>query len=199
MEFVESFMKFSFADNDVFCIEKDPLIVETEGVKACECVVLINRNVALIEAKASSPNPKNEEQYNAFLEDIRQKFADSLLFFNEMKGGRHGEEVRLRIPSNLLSSTESPSEYRIFFIIHGHQLDWLGGLQDSLREVLRDVVNQWNMRDSNVKAFNEETALVNNLIVAYVPKEDIKELKEPNGNMDVEKTTKWFDKHPQCP
>ena len=199
MEFVESFMKFSFADNDVFCIEKDPLIVETEGVKACECVVLINRNVALIEAKASSPSPKNEEQYNAFLEDIRQKFADSLRFFNEMKGGRHGEEVRLRIPSNLLSSTESPSEYRIFFIIHGHQLDWLGGLQDSLREVLRDVVNQWNMRDSNVKAFNEETALVNNLIVAYVPKEDIKELKEPNGNMDVEKTIKWFDKHPQCP
>lgn len=49
MEFVESFMKFSFADDDLFFIEKDPLIVETDGVKACEYIVLINPNVALIE------------------------------------------------------------------------------------------------------------------------------------------------------
>ena len=52
MEFIESFMKFSFADDDLFCIEKDPLVIETDGIKACECVVLINPNVALIEAKS---------------------------------------------------------------------------------------------------------------------------------------------------
>ncbi|MCF0186363.1 MAG: hypothetical protein HUJ98_07750 [Bacteroidaceae bacterium] len=195
MEFIESFMKFSFADEDVFCIEKDSLVVETDGIKACECVVLISPNVALIEAKASTPNPRNEEQYKAFLDDIRQKFADSLRLFNDMKGGKYGKGTKLRIPGNLLASKTAPSDYCIYVIVHGHQLDWLGGLQDSLREVLRDVVNEWNMRDSNVKAFNEEMALANNLIVAYVPKDETKELKEPNGNMDVEKTIKWFDEH----
>ena len=196
MEFVESFMKFSYADNDVFCIEKDPLIVETEGVKACECIVLISPNVALIEAKASSPNPINIAQYNDFLDDIRRKFADSIRYFNDMKSGIFGEEVRMRIPCNLLSCTKSPSEYHIYLIIHGHQLDWLGGLQDLLREELRDVIAAWNMKDSNVKAFNEEMALANNLIVAYVPKDEIQELKEPNGNMDLNRTREWFDKHP---
>ena len=51
MEFYESFMKFSFPDEDVFCIEKDPLVTGTDGIKACECVVFINPHVALIEAK----------------------------------------------------------------------------------------------------------------------------------------------------
>ena len=197
MEFIESFMKFSFADDDVFCIEKDPLVIETDGIKACECVVLINPNVALIEAKSSSPKPTNEEKYNAFLEDIRQKFSDSIRLFSEMKNGGKGQEVRLRIPANLLSDTTSPSEYRIFLIIHGHHLEWLGGLQETLRDILRDVVSEWNMKDSNVKAFNEETACENHLIVAYVPKNEISGLKEPNGNMDVEKTTEWFRQHEQ--
>ena len=195
MEFIESFMKFSFADDDLFCIEKDPLIVETNGIKACECVVLINPDVALIEAKSSTPKPKNEEKYKAFLEDIHQKFADSIRLFTEMKNGSKGEEVRLRIPANLLSDTTPPSEYRIFLIVHGHQLDWLGGLQETLRDILRDVVSEWKLKDSNVKAFNENTALENHLIVTYVPKDEIADLKEPNGNMDIGKATEWFRQH----
>lgn len=46
MEFYESFMKFSFADSDVFCIEADPLVVNSTGQKACECVVLLSPRVA---------------------------------------------------------------------------------------------------------------------------------------------------------
>lgn len=195
MEFIESFMKFSFADDDLFCIEKDPLVIETDGIKACECVVLINPNVALIEAKSSTPKPSNMEKFNDFLEDIRQKFSDSIRLFSEMKSGCKGEEVRLRIPANLLSDTTSPSEYRIFLIVHGHRLDWLGELQETLRDILRDVVSEWNLKDSNVKAFNEETAMENHLIVAYVPKDEIADLKEPNGNMDIGKTTEWFSQH----
>ena len=55
MEFVESFMKFSFQDDDIFRIEEDELVQSTDGIKACECVVLISENVALIEAKSSAP------------------------------------------------------------------------------------------------------------------------------------------------
>ena len=52
MEFIESFMKFSFSDDDIFRIEEDELVKDVENVKACECVVLISQNVALIEAKS---------------------------------------------------------------------------------------------------------------------------------------------------
>ena len=51
MEFIESFMKFSFSDDDI----------------ACECVVLISENVALIEAKSSSPRVENEEKFQKFI------------------------------------------------------------------------------------------------------------------------------------
>lgn len=47
MEFIESFMKFSFSDDDIFRIEEDELVKDVENVKACECVVLISENVAL--------------------------------------------------------------------------------------------------------------------------------------------------------
>ena len=33
MEFVESFMKFSFLDDDIFRIEEDELVQSTDGIK----------------------------------------------------------------------------------------------------------------------------------------------------------------------
>ena len=81
MEFIESFMKFSFSDDDIFRIEEDELVKDVENVKACECVVLISENVALIEAKSSSPRIENEEKFQKFISDIGQKFADSLQLF----------------------------------------------------------------------------------------------------------------------
>ena len=91
MEFYESFMKFSFADEDVFCIENDSLVQNSDHIKACECVVLLHPQVALIEAKASSPR---EVAGSAFIEDIKQKFADSLRLFNEIKNKEHGEDSK---------------------------------------------------------------------------------------------------------
>lgn len=78
MEFYESFMKFSFPDEDVFCIEKDPLVTGTDGIKACECVVFINPHVTLIEAKSSSPKDIDCDKFKVFITDITQKFSDSL-------------------------------------------------------------------------------------------------------------------------
>lgn len=194
MEFVESFMKFSFRDEDVFRIEEDELVKAAEGIKACECVVLISENIALIEAKSSSPKIDNEEKFQAFIGDIRQKFADSLQLFSDIKSKAKGEEAFLRLPVNL-RNTQIPSEaYKIFLIVHGHHLDWLNGLTDALRKEMKDVVKKWNLRDSNVKVYNEQTALENNLIVAYIPVSDLPSVKQPDGNADKEKVWAWFDK-----
>lgn len=183
MEFIESFMKFSFSDDDIFRIEDDELVKDVENIKACECVVLISENIALIEAKSSSPRIESEEKFQKFISDIRQKFADSLQLFSDIKSKVRGEEAFLRLPVNLQNTQITTEAYKIYLIIHGHQLDWLLGLLDALRKELKDVVKQWNLRDSNVKVYNEATALENKLIVAYIPKADTKSLRLPDGSI----------------
>ncbi len=194
MEFVESFMKFSFRDEDVFRIEEDELVRTAEGIKACECVVLISENIALIEAKSSSPKIDNEEKFQAFIGDIRQKFADSLQLFSDIKSKVKGEEAFLRLPVNLRNAQIPSEAYKIYLIIHGHHLDWLNGLTDALRKEMKDVVKEWNLRDSNVKVYNEQTALENDLIVAYIPVVDLPSVKQIDGNADETKVWAWFDK-----
>ena len=195
MEFVESFMKFSFRDEDIFRIEEDELVKAAEGVKACECVVLISENIALIEAKSSSPRIDNEVKFQEFISDIRQKFEDSLQLFNDIKSKVRGEAAFMRLPVNLRNVQVSVDAYKIYLIIHGHHLDWLSGLTDALRKEMMDVVKAWNLRDSNVKVYNEETALENNLIVAYIPVADIALMKTKDGNADEKKVKEWFDSH----
>lgn len=199
MEFVESFMKFSFSDEDIFRIEEDELVTAVEGIKSCECVVLISENVALIEAKSSTPRIDNEEKFQAFISDIRQKFADSLKLFSEIKSKAKGEDAFQRLPVNLQTTQVSTEAYKIYLIVHGHQLSWLPELMDALREEMKDVVKEWNMRDSNVKVFNEETALENHIIVAYVPVSEIGPLKLPHGNPDDAKVLAWFKAHEEQP
>jgi hypothetical protein len=195
MEFIESFMKFSFSDDDIFRIEEDELVKDVENVKACECVVLISENVALIEAKSSSPRIENEEKFQKFISDIGQKFADSLQLFSDIKSKEKGDEAFQRLPVNLQNTQIATEAYKIYLIIHGHQLDWLLGLMDALRKELNDVVKQWNLRDSNVKVYNEATALENKLIVAYIPKAETKVLRLPDGSVDDAKVQAWFAAH----
>lgn len=80
-------------------------------------------------------------------------------------------------------------------IIHGHKLEWLGGLQDAFREALREVVKQWNLMDSKVKVYNEEMALENHLIVVYIPKNQRDFVREKDGSISYCKMKEWFDAH----
>jgi hypothetical protein len=195
MEFYESFMKFSFPDEDVFCIEKDLLVSEMEGIKACECVVLINPRVALIEAKTSSPKDMSGDKFKDFVSAIKQKFADSLRLFNELRNKKHGEIAFLRLPKHLRDLRITSNLYLICLIVHGHRIEWLGGLQDAFRDVMRDVIDEWEMKDSQVKVYNEETALENRLIAGYIPKNERNMFRDKDGNMNLEKTVDWFNGH----
>ena len=170
MEFVESYMRFSFEDDLVFRIELDPLVNELSGIKVCECVVLISENIALIEAKSSSPRPDNKEDFDSWIEDIKEKFVDSLNLFNDIKDKKHGEEAFLRIPALLRNVQIDPNRYVIYLIVHGNELEWMPGIQDALREALREAVEKWNLLDSNIKAINHDTALEKKLIVEILPR-----------------------------
>lgn len=195
MEFYESFMKFSFPDEDVFCIEKDPLVADTDGIKACECVVFINPHVALIEAKSSSPKDICGDNFKVFITDITQKFSDSLQLFDDLKNKKHGEVAFQRLPIHLRQFSIPPGEYQIYLIVHGYQVDWLGGLQDAFREAMRAVIYRWGIKDYHVKVFNEDMALKNGLIAAFIPKNERDDVREKDGSVSLKKTIDWFATH----
>lgn len=195
MEFYESFMKFSFPDEDVFCIEKDPLVADTDGIKACECVVFINPRVALIEAKSSSPKDICGDKFKVFITDITQKFSDSLQLFDDLKNKKHGEVAFLRLPIHLQQFSMPPGEYLIYLIVHGHQIDWLGGLQDAFREAMRGVIRQWGIKDFQVRVYNERIALEKRLIAAFIPKSERDDVRDKDGSVSLQKTIDWFATH----
>lgn len=195
MELYESFMKFRFADEDVFRIETDAAVKQMQGREVCECVVLLLPNVVWIEAKASSPKPQNRERTDKFINNICKKFADSLSLFDDFRSGRLGDEAFGRLPLHLQGELPDWSHYLICLIIHGHCLEWLVGLQDTFRDAMYQQVKDWGIKDSNIRVYNEEMALSKQLIVAYIPKSERDSVRQPNGNMDPELAKQWFENH----
>lgn len=192
MEVVESFMQFSFNDEDFFFIENDPLVHDIH--KTCEFVVLVDEHTLLIEAKSSAPHPKSKEDFNDFLVEIRQKFEQALSIFVGIKNNEYGEEAFNRLPIHLREVKLDLNSYVLYLIIHGHDDSWMPGLQDSLKEALRDVVAKWQIPDSNIKALNHEMAMQLHLIVNYIPIEELDAVKTPSNDTEQHKVNarEWF-------
>ncbi len=72
-------MIFEFENTKVFIIENSDLYKQfDDGTKTVECIVQLDNNIlGFIEAKSSSPNPNNKEDYETFLNDITDKFLHS--------------------------------------------------------------------------------------------------------------------------
>jgi len=195
MEFVESYMKFSFEDDSLFRIEEDELVTSREGVKACECVVSLGSNAALIEAKSSSPKPQSGEKYQAFMQEIEEKISSSLALFRRIRNGEFGEKALKRLPPKLRDHPVGGGKYAVYLIVHGNEIEWMPGLQDALREFLRSVIEEWGISDSNVKALNQEMALALHLIVGYVPLEKRKGIEAATRNPEKRRDAarKWLE------
>ena len=73
----------------------------------------------------------------------------------------------------------------------------MGGLQDALREALRDVIEQWNIDDVNVKALNHTMAKELKLIVDYIPMDVLSAIKQPKDDTEQHRRNaeEWFRKN----
>ena len=160
--FKESGMTFSFEKSNIFYIEKSERFNRIEGAKPCECVVLHDGKVFLIEAKRSTPNPKNAEQFVAFLDEIAQKFNDSDTYYNATHQNRQRPD---EVSHNLQSIPLSRQNYEFCLIINGHQREWLPPVQDQLKKMMKKSLKLWGVDDACVKVVNEQGALDKGLIV----------------------------------
>lgn len=169
-------MKFHFADEDLYRIEDSELQRRLAGVMACECVARVNGRIALIEAKSSAPRPQNKENFETFINDIIQKFVDTLLLFNAVKLKRHGEGPLDEIGVNI-KSFKGDEDYVLYLIIHGHEEEWLLHVMEALQLKLNHIFMVWHISPTALKAINQEEAKRIGLIDDFFPLERLAELK----------------------
>lgn len=158
--FEESRMTFSFPEDDVYRIEKSPLLAEVE-LKATECVVRRDEALMFIEAKSSTPRPQTVEKFDDFIDDITTKFTHSIEFYNALML-RHGGKG---LPKNVGNVNLSNISYSFVLIVHGHKLEWLPPLMDALKSRMRHTLKLWNVADVAVRVMNDQIALASHIIV----------------------------------
>lgn len=164
IEFEESNMKFCFPDEDLYHIEKSPLVRKLECVAVCECVAKLKGKVCFIEAKSSAPRFDNTKDFDVFIREIVKKFADSLSIYHAALA-RHDEEP---IPQGLRSENVGEADYQLCLIVHGHSEEWLPPIHDELKSRLnKHVLEIWRLKDVAVKVVNEVGAKRNGWIFGY--------------------------------
>lgn len=152
--FEESSMKFSFEEDKVYRIEKSKLLGDVH-LKATECVVSMNDKLVFIEAKTSAPRPQTKEDFDTYISDITEKFADSIEFLNAVLL-RHSEES---LPERVVDKDLKQVKYSFVLIIKKHELSWLPPVSDALKSSMRHVLKLWNVNDASLKVMNERMAL----------------------------------------
>lgn len=171
ISFIESNMTFSFPETNLYRIEKDKIANKAKGFSVCECVVLTGgKKISFIEAKSSAPNPdgeKGKERFTEFLEEITQKFKDSLSIYHAVLSRHNGEGM----PTKFKKIALKDADFKLYLIILGHKDEWLVRLNDSLKSQMKGVLHLWNIRDINVKVLNEKLAKERGLITDFTSKE----------------------------
>lgn len=160
--FEESGMTFSFDESDIFYIEKSKRFNRIVGAKPCECVVLHDGKVLLIEAKSSTPRPENEEQFATFVGEIAQKFNDSYTYYNSAHQKR---QLPDEVSQNQQAIPLARQNYEFCLIINGYQRSWLPPVLDQLKRMMKRSLKLWGFDDACVKVVNEQSALNKGLIV----------------------------------
>lgn len=161
--FKESKMTFNFPDSDFYHIEKSPLHGLVDCFKVCECIVKFRDKVTLIEAKSSTPNPKNKEDFDEFIFDIMSKFRDTMAFYNAVVL-RHDEEP---VGTELKNIGLKTADYQMILIVHGHKEEWLPPVMDALKSEIRHLLIVWKIKDTSVKVINETIAKDWNIITDF--------------------------------
>ena len=169
MDIVESNMLLPFDNQNAYRIEQANIVQEKRDIKVCEYFALINGRMLLIEAKSSSPRPENKIKFDKFIDEISQKFIDTLLLFNALSIGRHGEAERNNLPTNIQQIPLANVQYAMYLIVHGNEIEWMEPILAALKLKLKHCLKSWNIQDINVYAINHETAKTKGLIKEYLP------------------------------
>ena len=198
MEIVESNMMFSYSDKDSFPIEKSDIVNDFDSLKVCEFFAMINGKLTMIEAKSSSPQPRNRKKFDEYIAEIGQKFIDTLLMFNAVMLERHEKNYKDELPDRIKMQDIGKLRYALYLVVHGNETEWMIPIQEALKIYLRHVLNAWNIPDVNVYALNHEDAQAKGLIKQYLPLGVLEQFKIEGLKDQVlqNRVEQWFKDNP---
>jgi hypothetical protein len=167
MTIVESGMTFGpFNPEDVFHIENSETFRKLENVKTVEFVLCKqkanNNELWLVEAKQSSPMPGNNVSFKDYIEEIEQKFDNSLcvlisLWLNRFFDPELSEKIKTVDLKNI--------QINFIFVIKGHKEEWLPPLKDALQQKLIPLCKTLKLGSNNIIVLNDTMAKIKGLIV----------------------------------
>ena len=135
-------MMFSCPDKDSFPIEKSDIMNDYDSLKACEFFAMINGRLTMIEAKSSSPQPRNKKKFDEYIAGIGQKFIDTLLMFNAIMLERHEKNYKDELPDSIKMQDIGKLRYALYLVVHGNETEWMIPIQEALQALLNRV-EQW--------------------------------------------------------
>jgi len=161
----ESGMIFGpFPEAHVFPIEKSVIFTQLgKGLKVAEFVLLRDfagrpREAWVIEAKSSAP-----KELTDYVEDIRQKFTNSvqLTFASCLK--RHQNSVDL-LPADFLNLDLENCSFKCILVIRNFPKEWMDPLQKALSKQMNSLIKTMCLKPGSVVVINDEMARQRNLI-----------------------------------
>ncbi len=164
---VESGMTFGpFHEDQFFYIEKCIVYRAIQDqVKMVEFVLHkpngVDGQIWLIEAKQSSPQPKNQADWEFYLGELKEKFENGLSLFLALCLNRYSdpdfhEAIRTVDMGNI--------QFKITLVIKGHKIEWLPPLKDALQQRLLPLCKSLNLTPNPVLVVNDEMARAKGLI-----------------------------------
>lgn len=155
---VESGMTFGpFKKECFFHIEKCRSYSEiSEYVKMVEFVLCQQtketHQVMLVEAKQSSPQPANEEDWNVYITELQEKFENGMNLFLSLFLKRYTDPD---FPDSMQNINLSTNRFLIALVIKGHKPEWLAPLKDALNQKLRPLQKTLNLGPNPVLVLND--------------------------------------------
>jgi len=164
---VESGMSFGpFPRDHFFHIEKSRVYLEIQNqVKMVEFILhkqdAGGDQIWLVEAKQSSPHPGNQEDWEFYLGELKEKFENGLSLFIALCINRHSdpdfhETIRTVDLGNI--------PFKLTLVIKGHKIEWLPPLKDALQQRLLPFCKSLNLTLNPVLVLNDEMAIAKRLI-----------------------------------
>lgn len=161
----ESGMSFGpFPEDKLFPIENSPLSKKLgAGIKVTEFVLLKEfaekpLEIWFIEAKSSAP-----QQTAIFVEEIRQKFTNSVQLTVAACLRRHPGSID-HLPVGFLNLDLGSCVIKCILVINNFPKEWMPDLRDSLNKVMNSMTKTLGLSPGSVIVINDEVARARRLI-----------------------------------
>jgi hypothetical protein len=172
---IESGMTFGpYPDGHCFYIEKSPTIKKInknaqkdEGLQIAEFLLLETKNnqatVFIVEAKTSSPHPTNPSDFDIYINEIKDKLANSLTLFVAIYLQRHATS-QLDLSAQFRQFELAKVNFLLILVVKNSKAEWLPPLHETLQKALKLTVKIWNLAPTSVIVLNEEGARKRGLV-----------------------------------